>query len=92
MPSLAELRSFVELSDLGTQRAVAERLRISRSVVSDHITALERKSGGPLFDRIDKIWYVTKKAQKAKHAAREALDAYDAAVAALAEATRPEVA
>ncbi|GAB4086934.1 hypothetical protein GCM10028784_35640 [Myceligenerans cantabricum] len=74
------------LIDHQTQRAAAEYLGISSSAISGHITALERKVTGPLFERIQKTWRATLGAREAESAARAAVTAYDAAVLAVLKA------
>ena len=88
MPTISELRSFITLIELGTQQQTANVLGISKSSVSDHILALERKAGGRLFDRIRKEWHATAGARRLERAARAVVASYDAMVLTLPEAGR----
>lgn len=49
--TLRRLEVFVAVADEGSFAAAAERLAIAQPSVSDHVQALERYAGGPLFER-----------------------------------------
>jgi DNA-binding transcriptional LysR family regulator len=51
MPSVYQLRVFVEVVRFGSVRAAAERLVVSQPAVSAALSALQRKVGVPLFER-----------------------------------------
>ncbi len=51
MPSLHQLRTFVEVVKCGSVRAAADRLVVSQPAVSAALGALQREVGAPLFQR-----------------------------------------
>lgn len=51
MPSIHQLRTFVEVAGSGSVRAASERLIVSQPAVSASLTALAREIGAPLFER-----------------------------------------
>jgi len=49
---ISQLRSFLQVADAGTITRAAEQLYLTQPAVTQHIHALERELGAPLFDRL----------------------------------------
>jgi DNA-binding transcriptional LysR family regulator len=79
--NLDHLRVLVAVLESGTFTAAAARLKLSQPAVSQHMAALEREAGLPLFERAGRLRVPT-------DAARELADRGRVAMAALAEADR----
>jgi len=50
--NVSQLRAAVEVARMGSFTRAAESLGLSQAAVSQHVAALERRLGAPLFDRV----------------------------------------
>jgi DNA-binding transcriptional LysR family regulator len=73
------LRLLVELSRLGSMRAVAEETNVTTSTVSQQIAALAREAGTPLVEPVGRNIRLTPAGQRLAHHAITILAAVDAA-------------
>ncbi|WP_312380626.1 LysR family transcriptional regulator, partial [Pseudomonas oryzihabitans] len=59
MDTLRALQAFVKIVELGSLTAAAERLELSRSVLTKHLAALERHYGTRLLQRTTRTLSLT---------------------------------
>ncbi len=70
-PELEHIMTFVKVVETGTFTAAADALNISKSVVSKHVTALEKALGGELFKRTTRKLIITEIGQAFYQHAKE---------------------
>jgi DNA-binding transcriptional LysR family regulator len=80
MPSLHQLRTFVEIAGSGSVRAAAERLVVSQPAVSAALATLQREVGAPLFEREGRGLRLTESGKTLERYARRALALIDEGV------------
>src|SRR5215207_1231263 len=83
------LRLLVELSRLGSMRAVAEETGVTTSKVSQQIAALAREAGAPLVEPVGRNIRLTPAGQRLAHHAIAILAAVEAARLDLDPAAEP---
>ncbi|CAN5402641.1 LysR family transcriptional regulator [soil metagenome] len=91
MDQLRTLQVFVTVADLGSFTAAADRLGMSKAMVTRHVTALEERLGVRLLNRTTRRLSLTEAGQAYRDRARELLadiDAMDDAVGATRERPR----
>ena len=74
---IAQLRSFLQVADAGTVTRAAEQLYLTQPAVTQHIHALERELGTPLFDRLGRGMRLTAAGRILQDYARKSLAALD---------------
>ena len=90
-PSIAGLRAFVAVAELGHFGDAAVAARVSQPALSQALAALERKLGVALIERTTRRVLVTPDGQRLLPAARASLESLDA-LAMLADADREPLA
>ncbi|MCB1815228.1 MAG: LysR family transcriptional regulator, partial [Candidatus Competibacteraceae bacterium] len=81
MDSLTDIAVFVQVVESGSFTAAAERLSLSKSVVSKYLTRLENRLGARLLNRTTRRLSLTEVGQAFYERSRRGLQEIDAAQA-----------
>jgi len=74
---MTQLRSFLRVADAGTITRAAELLYLTQPAVTQHIRALERELGAPLFERLGRGMRLTAAGRILREYARKSLAALE---------------